>query len=254
MKSLSSHRIVLCLPLLWKAIVAFEAPQCEWPAGIEKCFTCPQTNPADLTFGYGGYGIGPDGLPCFGGTIPDWGQGPSGPSLPSGPPGPQGPQGPPGPQGPQGPQGPSGPSGPTGPTGCRAFYLTSTWVTGAPDGNARQMFMINDQFPAPKLEINQGECVEIYYQNNSPFNTTIHFHGKVLPVYSQPVAMVQADCSVQELNNSEPLGPTAYLGFLSEGSGPERVSFTDGQQLNTVPTGIIPTRRLKLMMVSSAPS
>lgn len=116
------------------------------------------------------------------------------------------------------------------------------------------MFMINDQFPAPKLEINQGDCVEIYYQNNSPFNTTIHFHGRFLQVHSKLVAMVQTDLLVQELNNSVPPGPTAYLGSLSEVFGPETVLFTDGQQLNTVPTGIIRTRRLKLMMVSSAPS
>jgi hypothetical protein len=115
------------------------------------------------------------------------------------------------------------------------------------------MFLINDQFPAPKLEILQGECVEIYYQNNSPFNTSIHFHGRLLPACSQPVSMVQANYFIQGLNNSIPLGPTAYPGSLSEELGPERSSFTNGQQLNTVPTGIIHTKRLKSMMGSSAP-
>lgn len=244
MKLLSLHRIVLYLPLLLKASAASKVTECEWPAGIEKCLVCPPSNPADLTIGSGGYGIGPDGLPGFGGT---------GAQLPPPLNGSQGPSRAPGGQGPSPTSSGQGPSPTPGGQGCRVFSLTSTWATYAPDGNAREMFLINGQFPAPKLEINQGECVEIYYQNNSPFNTSIHFHGGSLPERSQHVSIVQADYFIQESNNFAPLGPTAYPGSLSEGFGPEKGLPTGGQRPNTVPTGITHTRHRKSMMVSSAP-
>lgn len=176
------YRTVLCLPLFWKAILAFPEEVCEWPVGIEKCSDCASTNLADLTSGLG-YGFGPDGLPCFGGTVPSWDQGPGSNGNPGSP------RPPPIPTASTS----GGPYGPSGTAGPRVFYLTATWETRAPDGNARDMFLINDQFPGPKLEINQGEDVEIYYQNDSPFNTTIHFHGKFLPLPSYAVVAVQAD-------------------------------------------------------------
>lgn len=171
MNLLSLHTVVFYLPLFWKVSLAFAGTECVWPAGIEKCWGCPPTNPADLTSGVGGYGFGSDGLPCFGDTVPSWDQDPSsnGNSCSTGPP------------------------GLSGSPGRRVFYLTVTWGTRAPDGNAREIFLINDQFPGPKLEINQGDDVEIHLLNKSPFNTTIHFHGGFPSVRSQPVAMVQAD-------------------------------------------------------------
>ncbi|KAI3395649.1 hypothetical protein diail_1014 [Diaporthe ilicicola] len=169
MNPLSLHRLVTYLPLVWQASLAFagQAELCAYPPGIEKCQVCAPTNAADLTTGSGGYGFGPDGLPCFGDTGPyPWGgQGPS-------------PNGTSGSTSSNGTSGSTGSNGTTGPSGnLRVFYLTVTWGTRAPDGNARDLFLINDQFPGPKLEMNQGDDVEIHFQNNSPFNTTIHFHG-----------------------------------------------------------------------------
>lgn len=175
------YRTVLCLPLFWKASLAFPEEVCEWPVGIEKCSDCASTNLADLTSGLG-YGFGPDGLPCFGGSVPNWDQGPGS----NGNPGP--PRPPPIPTASTS-GGPFGPSSTPGP-GPRVFYLRATWGTGAPDGNARDQFFINDQFPGPKLEIIQGEDVEIYYQNDSPFNTTIHFHGGFLILRSYAVVSI----------------------------------------------------------------
>jgi hypothetical protein len=217
MNSLSLNKIVLILPLLWKASAAFEAAECEWPPEIDRCSVCTPNNPADLTSGSGGYVIWPDSSPCkTDGHCPDGGQSPSGPQD----------------------------------SGCRVFHLTSTWVTGAPDGNAREMFMINDQFPGPKLEIFQGECVEIYYQNNSPFNTTIHFHGESALKGSQRVEISYSYWFIQELNNTVPHGPMVFPGSPSEEFSQEKSLRINGQQLNTVHTGTTHTRRHKSMMVS----
>lgn len=257
----SLYRTFLCLPLFWKASLAFAEPVCEWPVGIEKCSGCPPINPADLTSGPGGYGFGPDGLPCFGDTGPYWDPGPWSNGNPSnGNPSNGNPSnGNPGSVRPPTASAPTattsgGPLGPSGSPGRRVFYLTVTWETRAPDGNAREIFVINGQFPGPKLEINQGDDVEIHLLNQSPFNTTIHFHGGFLTLSSQSVAVVQTDYFLKESNNSVPPGPTAYPESLSEVFGLERCSLTDGEQLNMVPIGIIHTKRHKSTMASLAPS
>lgn len=41
------------------------------------------------------------------------------------------------------------------------FDLNLTWQKGAPDGNAREMIFMNDQFPGPELRIDQGDDVEV---------------------------------------------------------------------------------------------
>lgn len=41
------------------------------------------------------------------------------------------------------------------------FDLKLTWQKGAPDGNARDMIFMNDQFPGPELRIDQGDDVEV---------------------------------------------------------------------------------------------
>ncbi|KAF2193683.1 multicopper oxidase [Zopfia rhizophila CBS 207.26] len=57
------------------------------------------------------------------------------------------------------------------------FTLELTWNTGSPDGFEREMIFVNDQFPGPTLEIEQGDWVEIQVVNKMPFNTTVHYHG-----------------------------------------------------------------------------
>ncbi|KAK8113864.1 hypothetical protein PG999_005933 [Apiospora kogelbergensis] len=66
---------------------------------------------------------------------------------------------------------------PNNQTQTKKFELTVTWEKGAPDGFERELFKINGQFPGPKLEINEGDAVEILVKNRSPFNTSLHYHG-----------------------------------------------------------------------------
>jgi FtsP/CotA-like multicopper oxidase with cupredoxin domain len=61
----------------------------------------------------------------------------------------------------------------------RHFDLTLTWEKGAPDGVQRDMFKINGQFPGPPLELNEGDDVVVKVKNMSPYNTTLHYHGKL---------------------------------------------------------------------------
>lgn len=89
----------------------------------------------------------------------------------------------------------------------RHFDLTVTWENGAPDGVQRDIFKINGQFPGPTLELNEGDDVVVVVKNQSPYNTTIHYHGKsdVLDFGNEAVTVIQA------LRCSGPLGQTASL-------------------------------------------
>ncbi|KAH9906009.1 multicopper oxidase [Xylariomycetidae sp. FL2044] len=66
------------------------------------------------------------------------------------------------------------PASGNGPT---RFELSITWEKGSPDGHEREMFKVNGQFPGPHLEINEGDDVVILVKNDSPFNTSLHYHG-----------------------------------------------------------------------------
>lgn len=59
----------------------------------------------------------------------------------------------------------------------RRFDFTVTWAQNAPADVQRNMFMVNGQFPGPKMELNQGDNVVVKLKNSSPFNMTIHYHG-----------------------------------------------------------------------------
>lgn len=61
--------------------------------------------------------------------------------------------------------------------GHSKFELVLTWETASPDGTPRKVIHANGQFPAPTLEIDEGDKVEITVFNKLPFNTTVHFHG-----------------------------------------------------------------------------
>jgi FtsP/CotA-like multicopper oxidase with cupredoxin domain len=59
----------------------------------------------------------------------------------------------------------------------------------APDGIARDMLVINGQFPGPAIEANWGDTIVVHVQNNLQYNgfepcflhaynsTAIHWHG-----------------------------------------------------------------------------
>lgn len=71
--------------------------------------------------------------------------------------------------------------GPRGvPKGHKEFDLYVTWGTAAPDGFARDLFLVNGQTPGPVLDIDQGDSVVVRVHNKSPFNMTTHFHGMPL--------------------------------------------------------------------------
>ena len=41
------------------------------------------------------------------------------------------------------------------------FGINLTWEANAPDGNPRQMILMNGQFPGPALELDFGDEVEV---------------------------------------------------------------------------------------------
>ncbi|WYZ41203.1 hypothetical protein EsH8_V_000098 [Colletotrichum jinshuiense] len=59
----------------------------------------------------------------------------------------------------------------------REFELNLTWETASPDGFARKMILVNGQFTAPRIELNEGDDVTIKVNNNIPYPATIHYHG-----------------------------------------------------------------------------
>jgi FtsP/CotA-like multicopper oxidase with cupredoxin domain len=61
--------------------------------------------------------------------------------------------------------------------GHSKFELVLTWETASPDGTPRKVIHANGQYPAPTMEIDEGDKVEVTVFNKMPFNTTLHFHG-----------------------------------------------------------------------------
>ncbi|KHN94875.1 laccase [Metarhizium album ARSEF 1941] len=61
--------------------------------------------------------------------------------------------------------------------GTKVFDLTVTWQEHAPDGVSRHMLLVNGKTPGPAIEVDQDDWVVVNVWNQSPFNTTVHFHG-----------------------------------------------------------------------------
>jgi FtsP/CotA-like multicopper oxidase with cupredoxin domain len=47
----------------------------------------------------------------------------------------------------------------------------------APDGFTRKMFLVNGQFPGPKIEVNHGDVVKVNVNNKLNEPTSLHWHG-----------------------------------------------------------------------------
>lgn len=47
----------------------------------------------------------------------------------------------------------------------------------APDGFKRKMFLVNGQFPGPKIEVDHGDVVRVIVRNNLEQPTSLHWHG-----------------------------------------------------------------------------
>jgi hypothetical protein len=59
----------------------------------------------------------------------------------------------------------------------REYEWTITDGEGRPDGVHRPMMLINDQFPGPLIEINEGDVVTVNVLNKASNSTAIHWHG-----------------------------------------------------------------------------
>lgn len=58
---------------------------------------------------------------------------------------------------------------------CRSvrFEIDLTWQTHAPDGNPREMILMNGQFPGPQLNLQYGDRVEVDIVWPSPAPITV---------------------------------------------------------------------------------
>jgi FtsP/CotA-like multicopper oxidase with cupredoxin domain len=46
------------------------------------------------------------------------------------------------------------------------------------DGFSRDVYLINDEQPGPLIEVEEGDDVEVFVQNDLPVENTIHWHGR----------------------------------------------------------------------------
>ncbi|PZP46964.1 MAG: copper oxidase, partial [Pseudopedobacter saltans] len=60
------------------------------------------------------------------------------------------------------------------------LYVIDTLVS-YDGGKKRKAMAINGQIPAPTLEFVEGETAEIWVHNLSHMETTLHWHGLILP-------------------------------------------------------------------------
>jgi len=73
--------------------------------------------------------------------------------------------------------------------------LTSLWKTlnklinqgplTVLDGFEREVYLINGQQPGPLIDVDEGDDLDIFVQNDLDVEATIHWHGKP-PSYSRP--------------------------------------------------------------------
>ncbi|PLN78993.1 multicopper oxidase-domain-containing protein [Aspergillus taichungensis] len=57
------------------------------------------------------------------------------------------------------------------------FEITLTWEEWSATGATRKMILTNGQFPAPALQLRQGDNVEFLVINKLPVASAVHFHG-----------------------------------------------------------------------------
>ncbi|KAJ9139015.1 Multicopper oxidase [Coniochaeta hoffmannii] len=59
----------------------------------------------------------------------------------------------------------------------RRYNFTIHSETRAPDGFSREVYLINGQQPGPLIDVDEGDELEVFVQNDLPVDTTIHWHG-----------------------------------------------------------------------------
>ncbi|KAI0866525.1 multicopper oxidase-domain-containing protein [Xylaria cubensis] len=63
------------------------------------------------------------------------------------------------------------------PSQVREYEWTITDIEGSPDGVHKPMMLINNQFPGPLIEINEGDVLSVKLQNKASNATALHWHG-----------------------------------------------------------------------------
>lgn len=59
----------------------------------------------------------------------------------------------------------------------REYTWTLSEIEYNPDGVYRPMLVINNQFPGPMIEVNEGDTIRVTVQNRMSNSTAIHWHG-----------------------------------------------------------------------------
>lgn len=63
------------------------------------------------------------------------------------------------------------------------FEINLTWEDYEVAGINRKTILSNGEFPGPVLQLQQGDDVEFVVNNQLPFSTSVHFHGRFCPSY-----------------------------------------------------------------------
>ncbi|KAI8648535.1 hypothetical protein NCS55_01492200 [Fusarium keratoplasticum] len=59
----------------------------------------------------------------------------------------------------------------------RQFNFTVHSASNSPDGFEREVYLVNGQQPGPLIDVDEGDDIEIFVQNDLNVETTIHWHG-----------------------------------------------------------------------------
>ncbi|UNI13709.1 hypothetical protein JDV02_000428 [Purpureocillium takamizusanense] len=59
----------------------------------------------------------------------------------------------------------------------RQFNFTLHSALRSPDGHEREVFLINGQQPGPAIDVDEGDTIEVFVQNDLKVDTALHWHG-----------------------------------------------------------------------------
>jgi hypothetical protein len=115
------------------------------------------------------------------------------------------------------------------------FQLNVTWGESTLVGATKQQFLMNGQSPGPALNIDVGDSVEFTVLNNSPYNTSVHFHGITQLGTVSHFARSTSRTFTDILLSHGPMVSPVYHNVPSPPAGTSHIS---GQQMNMVNIGI----------------
>merc|ERR1711939_1047731 len=59
----------------------------------------------------------------------------------------------------------------------RSGHMVESIINGVTDGFTRPVYLINGEHPAPLIEANEDDTLEVFVEDDLPVETTIHWHG-----------------------------------------------------------------------------